>query len=194
MTRIKNMSRGGWIVIGILIAMMLVPSGVAVAKVLKDTGIEGTSMNKADVTPASQLLVAEADPNALFQSGESFPNESVFGVAATAPPSSALIITTLHVDIFGDPSPGVGQLVEFDVETGTTCGGSEVGSFRQTVNPPGLGEFDTSLAPGVAVPSGDVLCVAEDGSVLSEVSASGYIVPSAAVSAGPVHPIANVRQ
>jgi hypothetical protein len=28
MSRIKNMSRGGWIGIGILIAVMLVPSGV----------------------------------------------------------------------------------------------------------------------------------------------------------------------
>ncbi len=58
----KNMSPGGWIVVGILIAMMLVPSGVAVAKALRYTGIEGTSLNKADVTPAGQLLTTEASP------------------------------------------------------------------------------------------------------------------------------------
>ena len=65
------MSRGGWIEVGILIAMMLMPSGVAVAKALKFTGIEGangitTTENKAGVITAGQLQVAETDPNALL--------------------------------------------------------------------------------------------------------------------------------
>jgi hypothetical protein len=34
MTRVKHMSRGGWIVVGILIAMMLVPSGIAAVRAL----------------------------------------------------------------------------------------------------------------------------------------------------------------
>jgi hypothetical protein len=38
MSRIKNMSRGGWIVIGIMVAILLVPSGVAVGQCAQTHG------------------------------------------------------------------------------------------------------------------------------------------------------------
>ena len=199
MSRIKNMSRGGYIVVGFLVALLLVPSGVAVAKALKYTGIEGsngttTTQNKADVTSAGQLRVAEADPNALFQSGEAFPNTGGFGAVATPPSSSALIITGLHIDTYTDPTPGSGNLVEFVVETGTSCSGSFVGTFRQIVNPGTDGEIDIPLAPGLAVPSGDALCTVSGGSVAAEVTASGYTIPATAVTAEPLHAAENIKQ
>jgi hypothetical protein len=41
MSKLKNLSRGGWIIVGVIVALVLVPS-VAVAAV-SYTGIEGTS-------------------------------------------------------------------------------------------------------------------------------------------------------
>ncbi len=63
MSRLRNMSRVGWIVTGVVVALVLVPSAAfATARALKFTGIEGTSTHKADVTAAQQLLTTEASP------------------------------------------------------------------------------------------------------------------------------------
>jgi hypothetical protein len=56
------------------------------------------------------------------------------------------------------------------------------------------GEIDVPLTPGAAVPSGDALCMEQTGNVEAEVSVSGYTVPSAAVTAEPLHAIQNITQ
>jgi hypothetical protein len=174
------MSRGGWIVVGVLVALLLVPSGMAVAKALQYTGIEGTSLNRADVTPAGQLKVAPAAPDAFFQSAEA--SLSLDDVLVAAPPaSSALIVTTIHIDTFADPSPGGTNEVKFEIFSTSTCTGSVVGTYGQTVNPDGVGEIDIPLGPGLAVASGQSLCGAERGSEQANASASGYTVPASAV-------------
>jgi hypothetical protein len=187
MHRIKNMSRGGWIVVGIVVAMMLVPSSVAVAAALKYTGIEGTSGNKADVTPAGELQVAAASPSAYFQN--TFANVSgSAAVNVAAPPASlALVVTTIHIDTYEDPTPGSGQNILFLVSTGTSCSGSQVGSYLEFLNPGGIGETDLPMAPGLGIPEGDSLCAEAGGSVVAEVSVSGFTVPAAAVTSGPIH-------
>ncbi len=192
--RVQDMSRGGWIVIGIIVALLLVPSGVAVARALRYTGIEGTSLNKADVTPAGQLQVAPAPAGAFFQSGESIPMTSGYDVVALAPSPFALVVTTLHIDTYADPTPGAGQLDVFVVETGTSCTGSFVGNFTQVVNPGAIGETEISVTPGLGVPAGDALCADAAGSLEVENSVSGYTVPSAAVPAASAHGAAKLPQ
>jgi hypothetical protein len=187
MHRIKNMSRGGWIVVGIVVAMMLVPSGVAVAAALKYTGIEGTSGNKADVTPAGELQVAAASPSAFFQNAFVGVSSSAIENVGAPPASLALVVTTIHIDTFVDPSPGSGQNILFLISTGTSCSGSEVGSYIEYLNPGGIGETDIPMAPGLGIPEGDSLCAEAGGSVVAEVSVSGFTVPAAAVSSGPIH-------
>jgi hypothetical protein len=61
LSKIKNMSRGGWIVIGVVAALILVPTA-AVAATASLVKIQGTSGNNADVTAANQLLTTEAKP------------------------------------------------------------------------------------------------------------------------------------
>jgi hypothetical protein len=188
------MSRGGWIVIGFAVALLIVPSGVAVAAALKYSGIEGTSGNKADVTPAGQLQEAEAAPNALFQNSYSPVTSSEYVDVATPLASSALVVTTIHVDTFINPSPGDDQNIVLFVETGTSCSGSRVGSYLEFLNPGGIGETDIPMAPGLGIPQGDGLCAEAAGSVVAEVSVSGYTVPSAAVSAGVIHSAESLQQ
>jgi hypothetical protein len=181
-----------------VVALLLIPSGVAVAAALKYTGIEGTNgitttENKAGVATTGQLRVAEADPNALYQSGQMYPG-GTFRPVATPPSGSALILTYVHVDTFSDPTPGSGQNVTLFVETGTSCSGSVVGSYFGLVNPGADGQIDVPLTPGLAVPSGDSFCGEDGGSVETDLSASGYIVPAADVTAGALHAASTFKQ
>jgi hypothetical protein len=65
MSKLKNMSRAGWIVVGLVAALVLVPTA-AVAATATLVKIQGTSGNKADVTGAGQLLTTTAQPQNLF--------------------------------------------------------------------------------------------------------------------------------
>jgi hypothetical protein len=51
MSKLKNMSRAGWIIIGLVAALVLVPTA-AVAATATLGKIDATSGNKADVTEA----------------------------------------------------------------------------------------------------------------------------------------------
>lgn len=102
-------------------------------------------------------------------------------LAAAPPTSSALIVTTIHIDTFADPSPGGTNEVEFEVFSSPNCTGSVVGSYGQTVNRGGVGEIDLPLGPGLAIASGDSRYGAERGSEQANASASGYTVPASAV-------------
>jgi len=69
---VKSTSRGGYIVVGIVATLMLIPTGIAAAAVAY-TGIEGTNgatttVNPAEVTVASQQLTTEANPSTFYQS------------------------------------------------------------------------------------------------------------------------------
>jgi hypothetical protein len=107
---------------------------------------------------------------------------------------SALIVTTIHVDVFGDPTPGNGQNVALLVENNNACTGSQVGSYFQFVNPAVLGETDIPLAPGLGIPAGGALCAFAGGAVQAEVSVSGYKVPAGTVAAGSLQAVPALRQ
>lgn len=102
--------------------LLVIPS-TAYAAALKFTGIEGTSTNKADVTPAGQLQVAAADPSAFFQSNTVPVSSTTFEPFAAAPSPYALIATVIHVDIYTGET-GSAEDVEMNVQEGTSCAGS----------------------------------------------------------------------
>lgn len=187
MSKIKNMSRAGWIVTGVVAALVLVPTVAVAASTV--VNIKGSpSGNKADVTGAGQLLTATANPSSFFQNISQILSTDGLTQVATPPTGFALVVTTIHVDVYSDPSPGPGQAVAFLVETGTTCSGSIVGSYAQDINPGTVGEIDVPLAPGLGIPSGDALCgTSAGGSVEADASVSGYTVPSSSVTSGPLH-------
>jgi hypothetical protein len=187
MSRLKNMSRAGLVVTGIVIALLLVPTGAA-AKGLKIAGIiEGTSGNKADVTTTGNLKVAVASPaNFFYQEDATGPGSGFDSPAVTPPAGTDLIMTIIHLNVFSDPAPGSASSIDLFVAPSTACN-TGAGPYFQSVNPAGIGEQDVSLDPGVGVPSGDVLCAGEFGSVQAKLDVSGYTVTAHSITAGPVH-------
>jgi hypothetical protein len=183
MSKIKNMSRGGWIVIGILIAMMLVPSGVAVAKALKYTGIEGTSTNKADVTGDSQLLTTETDPTDIIQTDATEFTDN-FDVIYTPPAGRSGIIDQVHVSAL----PGTNGFIQWYV--GQSSCEDNYGTIDYVdLTTPGL--TVSPLTPGIVVPPGYEFCAEEATGVSAYVSAFGYSVPSADTPSSPLVRSAN---
>jgi len=216
MSKIKNISRTGWLVAGIIAALLLAPTtavAVTTATMTIITGgtaageasvttahqlqtnaeIQGTTGHHADVTPDGQVLSTTVNPSAYVNTAPTGLAGGGFHRVASPPSGDALIVTTIHIDTASDPTPGAGQNVVLNIQTGT-CSGSQVGTYGQVVNPGSLGETDIPFTPGLAVPAGDALCGAANGSIIPEVSVTGYTVPSSEVPAGPLHHVRALPQ
>jgi hypothetical protein len=173
------------IIVAVIAAIAIPTAAYAVAAthvVVQDQ----VTKTPAGVSPTGNLKVAEAAPSAFFQNGLTGLNNSYRPVAVPGA-VSALIVTTIHVNVYSDPTPGTGNNVALIVESNNACTGSQVGSFFHLVNPGGVGEIDLPLAPGLGIPSGGALCAQQNGSVAAEVSVSGYTVPAGTVAAGALH-------
>jgi hypothetical protein len=190
MSRIKNMSRGGWIVAGILVATLLVPSGVAVAVVLKYTGIKGANPTTATLTPAGvtgagQLLTTNADPAYSYVNGTpAAQNKGVFqGAGLTevaAPlPTMALIITSIHISAFNVTATG-DPFVQFNIQSGPCTEATQPGPFDE-LDTNTSGETVLPYEPGVVVPAGDVVCGESYNGLSAAVTVVGYSVPGNSV-------------
>ena len=178
MSRLKNMSRGGYIVVGIVAALILIPTGIAEATIAY-TGIEGTNgatatVNPADVTAAGQQLTTEANPSTFYQTSDTFLDFGTLSPIATPITNHALIVTAINVDVSGDSSPGGGSDVLMEVRA-STCAGAIV-KYTHAIHPGGIGVIEIDLAPGLVVPKGDVLCAEENGTVIAGAQISGYTV------------------
>jgi hypothetical protein len=184
MSKLKNMPRVVWLIIGVLVALLAVPTTAYATGAMTFTGIQGAGGGKADVTPNHQLLTAAAPPSQYLQSTiVALTTGSDSFAPVLSPGTSAAIVTTIHIDTFGDPAPGPGQTVDLTVEANSCTEGALVGTFFAIVNPGAIGETDLPTSPGLAVPAGDSLCAEADGSISTEVWVSGYTVPAAAVPA-----------
>lgn len=189
MSRIKNMPRAGWFIAGVAITVLLVPSGVAVAKALTYTGIEGTSGSKADVSPSGQLLTAPADPSSYFNavSTELAASSAVETEQLYAPPSGdAAVVTTISGGYWVVGSITDDPYVLFYATPSGDCSAG-VGTFIGEFDPTTDGSSTIPLDPGVVIPSGDALCLK---AYLLDVDpyAQGYTIPS--VDAAPALPAA----
>jgi hypothetical protein len=182
------MPRLGWVVIGVAVGALLLPTGVAAAKAgLKFTGIQGTSGNQADVTSAGQLQVAPANPRSLFQNSFA-PNVNAGGdtysTVATPPAGDALIVENVHFAVEAVPNGGVPMYLT--VRTGTNCStGTLLPGLDQALDASALGDIEDPLTPGVVVPSGDSLCLLAFGTQFTvdvAATASGYTIPAADAS------------
>ncbi len=199
MSRLNIMSRGGYIVHRDHCRIDTGPTGIAAATVAY-TGIEGTNgatatVNHADVTSAGQLLTTEANPSTFVQTTDvNLVGPSSLTVIAKPTTNDALIVTTIHYDVYADTTPGTGQNVVLFVETGSTCTSSVAGTFFHHVNPGSDGEIDMPVTPGLVIAKGDALCGIANGSVDSEVSVSGYTVSSTDAPPASAHSLAVPRQ
>ncbi len=172
MSKLRAMSRGGYTVVGFVVAMLLVPSAAFASGTLTFNGIQGISGRQADVTTANQLKTSVASPSDFYQSSDvTVELEGVWAPIVTPPSSHALVITVIHIE-------GLNQEVNLQVHQGS-CSGAQVGSYAQTINNNSANNtIDVPMTPGLAVPSGDYLCGQSD---LANVGVSGYLVPSYSV-------------
>ena len=125
MSRIKNLSRAGWMIVGIVVTLILVPSGAAMATIA-NAGIEGRSAYKANVPPGLQLLT-----NAVT-SGNTFPSTASFTDSRHELRMAGQARETGGVGVRGSSS--IGGSVEFDDSSFEVLPGSLVSLHWSTRN------------------------------------------------------------
>lgn len=215
MSKIKNISATGWLVAGIIAALVLVPTTAvavtATATIIQNgTGagqvsvtahrlqtndeIRGYSGNNyADVTSDGQLLTTTTtDPSAFVNSSfVAINSQQGFLPIVSAPSGNAMIVTTIHINVVTNPDPGPDTYISLFITNTPACDSQQVGSYDERMNPPSIGETDIPFNPGLAIPAGDSLCAAtvENGTGLAsaEFTVTGYLVPSSEVPASPLH-------
>ena len=153
-------------------------------------------MNIADGTNAAQIahvnaagsLQVAGTVTTQLATPASYSHSAAFNVdstrawvqIATPPTGKAMIIRQVRVDVFADPSPGVGQNIQ--LYAGTGCS-----TTIADINPSGIGEVILPFDPGMALPAGAKLSANVFGSVKAEFFGDGYVVPSAQVPASAVN-------
>jgi hypothetical protein len=195
MSKLKNMSRAGYIIVGFVVALIVVPTGIAAAAVAY-SGIEGTNgatatVNDAHVTSAGQLLTTEAAPS-------SFREYSVY-VAPAAPSMSAPVCETVATVPTGDALVVQEVVADFNTASGTTTsdgfttsdggfglfadtstqtcsGGKQFISGEPTDG--NVGSQSYPIVPGYVVPSHDTIFSTAPG-LGGLIWVYGYLVPSA---------------
>jgi hypothetical protein len=129
MSKLSNLSRGAWIVAGIIAALVLVPS-VAVATTSTLVRIEGASGVKANVTGGDQLLTTEASPGKVWSVSTDFSNNAASTAQSMVlpnPPSGQFpVLTGLQISVFYDadysnPGSGTGVYVAVFSSPCGTC-------------------------------------------------------------------------
>jgi hypothetical protein len=98
---------------------------------------------------------------------------------ATSPANKALVIKSLFLNTYSNPSPGQAQNVQFYI--GPT-GSGPLAPIVAEINPPGLGLDSANVESGIIVPATSSLYADGNGSVQGLVYGFGYIVAS---SSGP---------
>jgi hypothetical protein len=174
LSKLKNMPSVAWLVIGICVTALVMPTAAFAAGVTW-TGIEGQNKVKANVTEAGQLLTAPADVTSDFASSR---YEMVSGSVYTfyAPPSGeAAVITSVHVSSYGLVAGQVDPYIV--IATGVSGSCSLSGGFDE-VDPPADGVSVLPFSPGLVVPAGSVVC-AEAFEMDAVITVNGYLVPAA---------------
>src|SRR4051794_17747447 len=120
LARIKGMSRGSWIAIGLLAGVIVAP-GVALAAFsdFRIVGVNGTPV--AQVTPANQLRTAEADPASSRMLYVPAPSQNTCVPSQQIPGGSAFVLKQAQFDAYSVPAIGPGNSVS--LYEGPTCAG-----------------------------------------------------------------------
>jgi hypothetical protein len=197
-SKIKNISRLGWVIVGLVAAMLLVPT-MAVAATVAYNGIEGTNgttttQNKALVTSAGQLLTTGVEPTKYVEYlgyGDTADGNSggfQCETASTIPSGKAFVAQQINVTVFEVDSPiaysnpsGVygGSYFIVRSDSSGNAGSCEGPSMADGEAPGGtVGNVAIPLVPGYVVPSGYAIDVYTQG-LSADIWINGYLVPSA---------------
>jgi hypothetical protein len=200
MSKIKNIPGVAWLVIGILVTLLVIPS-TAYAAALKFAGIEGVSKNKADVTSADQLLTTESLPTNYFNASTNALDtyaSPVVGCTAVSPALPAgddAIVQHLDADFF-ETAPqtttagqnNYGSIVQFYIAPTSSnfCTTLTGETYEADAIPPGgdTASVDLPFQPGFVLPNGDQIYAYAFGSVWAETQVHGYLIPESD-AAGP---------
>jgi hypothetical protein len=174
MAKIRELSRTGWLVTGLVIALILIPTAAAAVTF---TTIVGTSGNKADVTATHQLQTGETSPINFYASGTTAWGGPPQSAEIANPPSGeAIIIQSIHIAWNGTSGGGL----NISVQANSSCS-SYVLAMDRVEFSTASGQIALSYGPGFALPNADFLCAATDATSNVTVSVYGYKVPSATV-------------
>jgi hypothetical protein len=177
MTQIKTLSRSGWLLAGLLAALIVVPSAAAAATV-GVTELAGANGQRAAVTRAGQLTTAEAAPGS-YQTRLAGANATAGSRSAcvTYPAisaSKAFIVREFTVNVTGIAGT-LGSVVFYE---GANCQ-PRLGFDQVSVTTPGLTVLPVD--PGIALPRGGKVSVSVGG-ISALVAVFGYTVPARDVS------------
>jgi hypothetical protein len=178
MKRLNPLSRSGWLLAGVLVALVVVPAG-AVAATIGVTELAGSNGQRADVTQAGQLDATEAPPSSFVTrlGGVDLTSASqsecvTFPVVSAA---KAVVIRQFTVTAYSVPGT-LGSVLLYE---GPACQPSDVIDQLSYTTP---GITSLPIDPGVALPEGGTISVNVLGlGVL--VAFLGYTVPAGDVPA-----------
>lgn len=161
MSGIKDMSRGGWMLIGVIVALLLVPTAAGAATLYN--GIVGTSGHKADVTATGQLKVSAAGTVSIGNAVTTKPSADNYTPGQVNPGSSWTTVvgqgvpywvTAINVDTWG-VNPGFNSAIQF---AASSNGCLTTGPTLEAVNPGGIGETSIDVGTGLFLPGDWSLC------------------------------------
>jgi hypothetical protein len=172
MSRLRSLSRPGWVTLGLVLGAILVPA-TAVAVTATAVNIVGNN-HTASVSPGGQLREIEMDPSTWFHDS-GFTDFSTCTDLGTVSTTRAIILKHLNFHPVG--LTGSSQFAY--LSTGPSCGGSTI----QEVNFAGYGLTSAPLGQGVALPAGTHLSMWSAGAQ-TRVDVFGYTITKSAVPAG----------
>jgi hypothetical protein len=177
MLGIRNLSRGGWLAAGIVLAFVLAPSA-AIATAAGVTEITSPGGQRAAVTDAGQLTTAPASAGSFETRGGTLDTTLLTPQCLTLTPFSAttgFVITQVTVSVDSDPAPGSSDLGLYE---GPGC---DLKRVITTLTPASLGMTVLPVDPGLAIPKhGTFSFAVQDMGAF--VTVYGYQVPAREVS------------
>jgi hypothetical protein len=176
--RIRNLSRGGWLAAGIILALVLAPSA-AIAAATAVTEITGPAGHRAAVTDAGQLTTTPASAGSFEFGGGSEDTTLTTPQCLNLAPFSAtagFVVTQIAVSVTSDPNPGTSDIALYE---GPGC---HLAGVITELTPPSLGMTVVPADPCLAIPKNGTLSFAvQDMGAL--VTVYGYKVPASEISA-----------
>lgn len=173
------------IAISAVVALGLPVGATAAANVMKVSITSGNGQQRAQVTDGRlqvqtawpEILTTQVAPPSTFVATTQTSITSIScRPVVLAPSSRGLVITSVRVNVFANPSPGAGNGVYFYLGD-PQCRSEKIA----TVNPATLGVQQLSFAPGLPVAKGDGLYAQAGGAVDADVFVSGYTVSGGSV-------------
>jgi hypothetical protein len=187
MSKFNSIPRAGWVIIGLVLALLLVPT-MAVAATVTYNGIKGTNgttttQNKADVSSDGQLLTTEASPTNYFTHVATWQYEQPGSEIATTT-TEGLIVQEIHLAWYNASAEDAVQLfIDAAADPDGACSSENNPDVKELADAaylsPANGFMALPYEPGLAVPNGYDLCIqAVAKSATGFAYVYGYSVPA----------------